>query len=43
MMVLGGEEGLECEVLVSWTQLEHVSELKYLGFVLEESGRYGVE
>ena len=31
VMVLGDEERLECEVLVHGTQLEHVSEFKYLG------------
>ena len=39
-MVLGGEEGLECEVCVDGISLEHVSEFKYLGFVLDESGTY---
>ena len=28
VMVLGGEEGMECEVCVYWIRLEHVSELK---------------
>ena len=36
VMVLGGEEGLECEVCVDRIQLEHVSEFKYLGCVLDE-------
>ena len=31
VMVLNGEEGLECEVSVDEIQLEHVSEFKYLG------------
>ena len=35
VMVLGGEEGLECEVCVS--------EFKYLGCVLDESGTDGAE
>ena len=35
---MNGEEGLECEVC-----LEHVSEFKYLGCVLEEAGTDGVE
>ena len=35
-MVLGGEEGLEYEI-----SLEHVSEFKYLGCVLEKSGTDG--
>ena len=37
-MVLGGEEGLECEVCVNGIYLEHVLEFKYLGCVLDESG-----
>ena len=35
--MLCGEEGLECEDCVDGTRLEHVSEFKYLGCVLEES------
>ena len=31
VMVLNGEEGLECEVHVDGIHLEHVSEFKYLG------------
>ena len=31
VMVLNGEEGLECEVYVHGIRLEHVSEFKYLG------------
>ena len=38
VIVLGGEEGLECEVCVDGIYLEHVSEFKYLRFVLDESG-----
>ena len=38
LMVLNGEEGLECEVHVDGVLLEHVSKLKYLGCVLDESG-----
>ena len=34
VLLLGGEEGLECEVYVK----EYVLEFKYLGFVLDESG-----
>ena len=30
-IVLGGEEGLECEVCVNGVRLEHASEFKYLG------------
>ena len=37
MMMLSGEEGLECEVCMDGMQLEHVSEFKYLGCVLDES------
>ena len=37
VMVLGGEEGLECEVWVDGMRVEHVSEFKYLGCVLDES------
>ena len=32
------EEGLECEACVDGIRLEHVSEFKYLGGVLDESG-----
>ena len=38
VMVLGGEDGMECEVCVDGIRLEHVSEFKYLGCVLDESG-----
>ena len=38
VMVLGGEERLECEVCLDGIRLEHVSEFKYLGCVLDESG-----
>ena len=38
VVVLNGEEGLECEVLVNWMCLEHVTEFKYWGHVLNESG-----
>ena len=41
VMVLNGEEGLEWEVYVDWIHLEHVSELKYFGCVLDESGTDG--
>ena len=43
MMVLNGEEGLECEVHVDGICLEHVSEFKYLGCVLDKSGTDGAE
>ena len=42
-MELSGEEGLECEVHVDGIHLEHVSEFKYFGCVLEESGIDGAE
>ena len=35
--MVGGKEGLECEVCVDGMQLEHVSEFKYLGCVLDET------
>ena len=38
VMVLGGEEGLEYEVCEDAIRLEHVSGIKYLGCVLDESG-----
>ena len=37
MMMLGGEEGLECELWVDDIRLEHVLEFKYLGYVFSES------
>ena len=40
-MALNGEEELECEVLVDGIDLEHVSEFKYLGCALDESGTGG--
>ena len=36
VMVLNGEEELECEVCVDGMQLENVSEFKYLGCVMGE-------
>ena len=42
-MVMNGEEGLECEVHVDRVRLEHVSEFKYLGCVLDEAGTDGAE
>ena len=36
-MVMNGEEGLECEVYVDGIRLNHGSEFKYLGCVLDES------
>ena len=38
MMVLGVEEGLKCEVCIDGICLEHVSEYKYLGCLLDKSG-----
>ena len=38
VMVLNGEERLKCESHVSGMRLEHVSEFKYLGYDLDESG-----
>ena len=38
VMMLGGEKRLECEVCVDGIHLCHVSEFKYLGCVLDESG-----
>ena len=43
VMLLGWEEGLECEVCVDVIRLEHVSEFKYLGYVLDESGTDGAK
>ena len=43
VMVLNEEEVVLCEVHVDGIRLEHVSEFKYLGCVLDESGTYGAE
>ena len=43
VMVLKGEEGLECEVHVDGIRSKHVSEFKYLGCVLDKSGTDGAE
>ena len=43
VMLLNGEEGVECEVHVDGIRLEHVSEFKYLGCILNESGTDGAE
>ena len=32
VMVMNGEDGLECEVHVDGVRLEHVSEFKYFGY-----------
>ena len=37
-ILLKGEEGLECDVCADGMRLEYVSEFKYLGCVLDESG-----
>ena len=37
VMVLGGEEGVECEVCEDGMRLEYVPEFKYLGCVLDDS------
>ena len=42
VMVLNGEEGLEYKVCMDGMQLENISEFKYLGCVLDESGRWRV-
>ena len=38
VILLGREEGLECEVCVDGICLEHVSEFEYVGCVLDETG-----
>ena len=43
VMVLNGNEGLECEVHVDGIRLQHASEFKYLGCVLDESSTDGAE
>ena len=42
-MLLGREEGFWCEIHVDGTQLEQISEFKYLGCVLNKSGTDDVE
>ena len=42
MMELGEKEGLVCEVTIDETMM-HVSDFKYLEFVLEKSGTDRVE
>ena len=39
----GGEKGLECEIRVDGTRFQEVSELKYLGCVLDKSNTDAVE
>ena len=43
VMVLNGEEGLEWEVHIDGICLKHISEFKYLGYVLDKSGTEGAE
>ena len=43
MMGMNGKEGLECEIRADEMRLEHLSEFKYLGCVLDESGTYEAE
>ena len=43
VIVLNGEEGLECEVHVHGIRLGYVSEFKYLGCVLDEAGTDGTK
>ena len=43
VIVLNGEEGLECEIHIDGVRLEHVSEFKYLGCALNKSGTDGAE
>ena len=42
-MVVGREEGLICKVLLYGTKFEHMSEFKYMGYVLNESYTDGAE
>ena len=43
VMVLNGEEGLECDVHLDGIRLEHVSKFKYFVCVLEDLGTDGAE
>ena len=43
LMPMNGEEGLECKVHVDGIRLEHVSEFKYLGCVLDKLGKDGTK
>ena len=43
VMVLKGEEVLECGVHINGVHLDHVSKFKYLGCVLDESDTDGAE
>ena len=42
-MVINGVQGLKCEVHIDRVHLEHVSEFKYLGCVLDEVSTHGTE
>ena len=37
-MMLGGKKGLACKFCIEGIRLEQISEFKYLGCVLDESG-----
>ena len=43
LRAMNEEKGLEHEVHVDGISLEHVSEFKYLGCVLDKAGRDGAE
>ena len=43
VMVLNGEEGLECDIHIDGIHLEHVLKFKYLGYVLDKSSTDGAE
>ena len=43
VIVLGEEEWVECDVCVDGMRLQHMSEFKYLGCILDESGTYEAE
>ena len=43
VMVLNEEEALKCKVHVGGIHFEHISEFKYLWYVLDESGTDGRE
>ena len=43
VMVLNGEEELECEVYADGVRLKHVSEFKYFKCILDEPGTDGAD
>ena len=43
VIVLNGEEGLECEVHVQMGFVLSIPEFKYLGYILDKSGTDGAE